>query len=307
MAIVITFICVIVLLAYLIVPGYMVSQKVLHPRVKTLEEAQRMREEDGIFKHEFLVGTRMEEIPLRSDFGYNIFAFVIYNQIPSDHIVILSHGVTCRSELMFRYLKIFLDMGYNVLFMDHRCHGRTGGDVVSYGYYEKHDLAKAFCWAKKHFSGRVGLHGESMGAGISMQAVELIDVDFLIEDCGYSSFGDEIHHNLKSTPFTCDAVHYLPSRLLIKLRGGYDIEKVSPAAAMMKAQMPALIIHGKRDSYVPYFMGEEIFNAIPHEKKRMYAPETEHAYSVKFDAMEYERQVKEFLSQNGLYFGTQER
>lgn len=303
MVISITLFCMVVFLAYVIVPSYMVSQKVLHPRAKTLEEAERMREEDGIFRPEFLAGTRREEIPLQPDFGYNIYVFVIYNKTPSEHTVILSHGVTCRSELMFRYLKIFLDMGYNVLFMDHRCHGRTGGDVVSYGYFEKYDLVKAVCWAKEHFSGRVGLHGESMGAGISMQAAELTDVDFLVEDCGYSSFGEEIHHNLKSTPFTCDVVHYLPSRLLVKLRGGYDIEAISPVMSMTKTKMPVLIIHGKKDSYVPYSMGEKIFNAIPHDKKHMYAPEAEHAYSVKYDTEEYENQVKEFLLRYGLYFG----
>lgn len=290
-------------LIYAFVPGYMVSQKVLHPRAKSLAEAEKMREDDDIFQLTDLDGTRREEISLRSDYGYDIYAFVIYNKLPSDHVVILSHGVTCRSELMFRYLKIFLDMGYNVLFMDHCCHGRSGGNVVSYGYFEKHDLEKTIHWAKEHFNGCVGLHGESMGAGISMQAAELIDVDFLIEDCGYSSFGAEIHHNLKTTPFTIDLIHYLPSRVLIGLRGGYDIEAVSPVSAMSKTKMPTLVIHGKNDTYVPYKMGERIFNAIPHDKKHMYAPEAEHAYSVKHDTKEYKKQIRIFLQQHGFYFG----
>jgi len=293
----------VVLLSYVMIPSYMVSQKVLHPRAKTLDEAEKMRNDDGIYKPEDLNGTRREDIALRSDFGYDIYAVVIYNKVPSEHAVILSHGVTCRSELMFRYLKIFLDMGYNVVFMDHRCHGRTGGDVVSYGYFEKYDLAKAVRWAKEHFNGRIGLFGESMGAGISMQAIELTDVDFLIEDCGYSSFGEEIHYNLRSTPFVFDAVHYLPSRLLIKLRGKYDIEAVSPVMSMAKAKMPVLIIHGKKDSYVPYTMGEKIFNAVPHDNKQIYAPEAEHAYSVKYDTREYKKQIKTFLMRYGLYFG----
>jgi len=292
-----------VLIAYVFIPSYMVSQKVLHPRAKTLEDAEKLRAEDDIFQPEFLDGTKKEPVPLKSDFGYDIHAFVIYNPKPSAHVVLFSHGVTCRSELMFRYLKIFLDMGYNVLFLDHRCHGQTGGDVVSYGYFEKHDLVKAVRWAREHFSGRIGLHGESMGAGISMQAAELTDVDFLIEDCGYSSFGEEIHHNLKTTPFTCALIHYLPSRVLIRLRGGYDIEKVSPAASMANTKMPTLIIHGTEDSYVPFYMAETIYRAIPHEKKHLYAPKAEHAYSIKYNPAEYERQIKLFLQKYDLYFG----
>ncbi len=292
-------------LAYFFVPSFLVAKKVLHPRAKTLDDVKRLHEEDDIFQPEFLNGTKKEELTLKSNFGYDIYAFVIYNQKPSNHVVILSHGVTCRSELMFRYLKIFLDAGYNVMFLDHRCHGRTGGPSVSYGYFEKYDLLKAILWAKAHFSGKIGLHGESMGAAISMMAAGLADVDFLIEDCGYSSFAEELRYNLIVTPGTRELIHYPSSRLIIRIRGHYDVEKVCPAEAVADTSMPILIIHGTEDSYVPFSMAETIFNAIQHNRKHIYAPKTGHAYAVKYDTVAYKHQIDSFLKKYDCYFGTE--
>jgi fermentation-respiration switch protein FrsA (DUF1100 family) len=294
---------IVLLVVYAISLSFCVARKVMYPRRKTLEDAAKLQAADDIYHPSDLDGTIREEVPLQSVYGYPIHAFIIRNAIPSEHVVILSHGVTCRSELMFRYLKIYLDMGYNVLFMDHRGHGQSGCKVVSYGYFEKHDLASAIHWAREHFSGRIGLHGESMGAGISMQSLELADVDFIIEDCGYSNFGDEIYWQLKKSRTGLAWLQYPCTRLWIRILGGYDIQAVSPIRSMRKATIPALIIHGTEDDHVPFMMASELYNAIPHSQKHLYTPEAGHAGCIKSNPAAYRQQVKTFLQTYGMYYG----
>lgn len=299
----IVLIIVVILMIYLALPSFMAAKRVLYPRRKTLDDVKEIHSMDSTVEVDYAIGLKKEDIILQSEFGYNIRAFVLYNPVPTEHIIIISHGFTCRSELAFRYLKIFHNMGYNVLFLDHRRHGETGGSSVSFGYYEKHDLAKAIVWAKEHFKGKVGLFGESMGAGISMQTVELADVDFLIEDCGYSEFAEEIRHQIGSVPGVFSAVHYPLARLWILLLGKYDVEKVSPKDAMKKAKMPVLVVHGTQDNYVPYYMADIIMKSIPHDNKRLYSPEAGHAQSISVNPAEYEKQIAEFLKEYNLYYG----
>ena len=178
---------------------------------------------------------------------------------------------------------------------------KLAGKKVSYGYYEKHDLAKAIQWAKSEHSGKVGLIGESMGAGISMQTIELEQVDFLVEDCGYSSFDQEVKHQFRRKRFVPVYPTYYFARLFVYMLGGYDVEKVSPINALQKIDIPIMVVHGDEDNYVPFYMASIVYDNIKSEHKKIFITEgTKHAMSYEDYPVEYQKQVDEFLRNSGL-------
>lgn len=285
-----------VILLYFIGIGAYTTNNVLYPKMKTDEYFEDIRNKYNSYEKKWYEDLGKEEFKIKSRYGYDINFTYIPNDTPSEHTIIICHGVTVRSEAVIKYLNMFLKNGYNALFIDHRAHGKTGGKHVSYGYYEKYDLQTAIKWVKDNHTGKIGLIGESMGAGICMQTVAIEKVDFLIEDCGYSSFEEELKHQYRGSRLSPVYPAFWITRLFIRLVARYDLKKVSPVEALKQVDIPILVVHGQEDDYVPFYMASTIYESIKSKDKMMYvAKGTKHALSYEDHPIEYQNKVYEFL------------
>lgn len=285
-----------VILIYFMGIGAYTTNNILYPKMKTDEYFEEIRNKYNAYSKEWYDELDKEEFKIKSRYGYDINFTYIPNDKPSEHTIIICHGVTVQSKAVIKYLNMFLKNGYNALFIDHRAHGKTGGKHVSYGYYEKYDLQTAIQWVKNNHTGTIGLIGESMGAGICMQTVAIEQVDFLIEDCGYSSFAKELKHQYKGSKLSSVYPGFWFTRLFIRLIAGYDLKKVSPVESLKKVDIPILVIHGEKDDYVPFYMSSIIYDSIKSKHKMLYvAEDTKHALSYEEHPIEYQNKVYEFL------------
>ncbi len=285
-----------VLLLIFIALGIESTIKILYPKMKTDEHFKEMLIKYNQYDEKWYNSLEKEEFYLKSQFGYDIHLTYVKNPVPTGHTIIICHGVTSRTDGVIKFLNMFIKNGYNALFIDHRAHGETGGKKVSYGYFERYDLAKAIKWAREQNGGKIGMIGESMGAGILMQTLLVEKADFIIEDCGYSSFDDEVKHQLKRVRFAPVYPTYFFTRAFVRLFGGYDIKRVSPVEALKQTDIPVMVIHGEKDDYVPFYMSSIIFNAVKSSYKMMYAAkDSKHAYSYEDHPEEYQMKVYEFL------------
>ncbi len=97
--------------------------------------------------------------------------------------------------------------------------------------------------------------------------VDPAQVKGIIADCAYTSAWAEFRYQLRTSfhlpPFPI--LHIC--NLYCKLFAGYSFHQAAPIAAVAKARVPVLFIHGKKDDFVPFFMRDQLYNACPTERQ----------------------------------------
>jgi len=186
--------------------------------------------------------------------------------------VIMMHGF--HSSALFEFAGIynyFHQEGYNILLCDMRAHGQSEGKYLTFGIKERYDCKKwveYICTELPNES--VWVMGVSMGASTVLMASGFTmpaNVKGFIADCGYTS-----PTAILSVSLTRD--YHLPAWLILpfadiftRIQAGFSIYDYSTLTAMKTNTVPILFIHGDKDTYVPYEMGEENFRACKAPKQ----------------------------------------
>ena len=213
---------------------------------------------------------------------------------------ILFHGYASVSLQMAPYAKMFYDMGYSVITPDARAHGESEGDYIGMGWLERPDVLS---WINSVIGtdpdAEIVLHGVSMGGATVMMAAgeDLPDnVKCIVEDCGYSSVWDEFRLQLKNV-FHLPAFPLLNTASLVsKIRAGYNFKEASSVKQLQKATVPMLFIHGDADTFVPFSMLDEVYEACASaEKEKLVVHDAAHGAAADTDPELYWNTVFTFV------------
>ena len=161
----------------------------------------------------------MEQVSIRSHDGYVLRARW-YPAENAERTVILAHGWHGAWNTDFSLSAPLLhNRGCNLLLIDQRCHGDSGGDLISYGIRERYDILSWLDYLTEQGIGLpVYLCGISMGASTVLMTAELPVADRvsgIIADCGYSTPDEIVSLALRNavgcmTAPTLAAVNHLP-------------------------------------------------------------------------------------------------
>ena len=247
-----------------------------------------------------------EKLFISSYDGLRLKATFLPAEEESNKTILAVHGYRNHGEREFAAMvRFYYEMGYNVLMVDDRGHGESGGDYVCYGWQDHFDVES---WIQ-YLIQRLGEDSEIFLYGISMGAATVMitagdslppQVKGVIADCGYTNIMEQFKHVLKTT-------YHLPSFPLIWLtrkvalrRAGYDIKNCDARKALEQAELPILFIHGDEDDFVPTVMSEENYEACASEYKELLLMEgAGHAQCYFVDTDLYEETVRAFLEQWG--------
>ena len=215
-------------------------------------------------------------------------------------IVIMFHGY--RSSAIRDGIGIFRfcqEEGYNILLVDQRAHGESGGKTITFGVKERYDCLDWVNHVVKHFGddSKIIIMGLSMGAATVLMAAGLelpVNVKGVIGDCGFSTPKDILCSTMRTMKLPVGPT-YLFAKLGASLFGGFDLEGASAKEALSKCKIPVLLIHGEADKIVPCRMSYENYEACVSEKDMLIVPEADHAMSYFLNREEYTRRVKGFL------------
>lgn len=190
-------------------------------------------------------------------------------------------------------------MGFNVLAVDQRAHGRSKGRVITFGILERKDCLSWAEYAVKRFGKQtpIVLSGLSMGAATVLMASSLDlpdNVSAIIADCPYSTPG-EIIRKVSTDLRYPQRLTYPFIRLGAKIYGGFDLEDHTAVEAVKTAKVPILLIHGEADHFVPCDMSREIFKNCHSPAQLHTFPDAGHGLSYMVDPIRYEAVTVGFL------------
>jgi alpha-beta hydrolase superfamily lysophospholipase len=161
-------------------------------------------------------------------------------------------------------LEKYLGLGFHVLAVDHRGHGKSEGEEICFGVKERYDMRDWLLELQKRYPQLpVFISGISMGATIALLAASLPDCPENLmgvsADCGYSHPQKEVCHVLKSKMNIPVFPLYHLADLICRQRAGFSFSDCDLTKEIQGVKVPVLFIHGLGDDFVP-----------PHHTKRMY-------------------------------------
>lgn len=244
-----------------------------------------------------------ERLTLTNRDGQKLAGYLMRPAEPSDIYVFCSHGYRCNGKREFcGFVQYYLKRGCNVLLVDHRASGESEGDIIGFGYYEAKDSIQWLDYLNETYGKDISIivHGVSMGSATVMLMSGADDlpenVKLIIADCGFTSAWDEFEAKLQSLKLPVWPILPLVNEINKRI-AGYDFKSDTDAvAAVKKAKVPMLFVHGTADGFVPCDMVYEVYAACGSENKELLLVEgAQHAGSVVTDPLSYEAKLDEMI------------
>jgi len=210
-----------------------------HPKVKNLDPTPIAFEYQEVFI------PSGNDIELRSWFSF---------KPQNKKTVLFFHGNAGELHARVYKLNKFSNMNLNFLIISWRGFSGNDGKPTEKGLYQ--DARKAVEWLEKKGINKkdIILYGESLGTGIAVELASKDNFSGIILESPYTSMVDM---GKRFYPF-------VPVSLLQRDRYN-SIKKIK------KIKSPILVLHGKADTLVPFYMGRKIYENA-NEPKYSYFP-----------------------------------
>jgi alpha-beta hydrolase superfamily lysophospholipase len=245
-----------------------------------------------------------QEVHFPSGDGTPLAGWFVPSRIGAGGTVILLHGYGQSRTAMLPHAAYLHAAGYNVLLLDFRASGRSGGRLVTFGMREPLDVRGAVNYLLQRSDidpARLAVQGVSLGASIAILAMA-DDPRLCLAVCesAFTSLNDMIARNfrqyirLPAFPFAA-AITFVMER-----RAGGSATAVQPEAAVRRLGSRAiLLIDAEHDTVNPPDSGPRLRAAASGPAEYWLVADADHAGAFAADPAEYARRVLAFYAQHG--------
>ena len=272
--------------------GNSIGSGILHPmklNAIRLEATQKMLARTGAEKEDFVV---------QAQDGVSLKGWKVRPPAPNGDWVLLYHGVSDNRTGVLGHAEFLLRNGYNVVMMDSREHGESGGEMCTYGWVERHDTVAITnaLWAGEKVRHLYAL-GVSMGAAIALQsaaieprieAVAAEDPFADLREVSYDYAGLDVSPTLGRTVFRPASILALNS---VRKEGGFEPDDVSPRKAVASRPFAVLLICGTSDHRIPCRHAQKIYESARGPKEIWVVKGAGHAAALGYAPAEYQKRV----------------
>ncbi|MBO4374391.1 MAG: alpha/beta hydrolase [Lachnospiraceae bacterium] len=270
-----------------------------HPRKNHPRNGYENKYEEG---RAWCMAQAMEDRFLTSRDGIRLHALWLRAEEP-ERIVLLSHGYRGSSFGDFANMAKFLhENGCDLLFVDQRCCGESGGRYITFGAKEQWDILDwTYMLASENDADLpIYLYGESMGAAAVLMAAghDLpARVRGLICDCGFSSMKQQLR-DIAAEWFHLDHIGLLLLRvdLFCRILADFRMSDSDTAKALSVNRVPVLFFHGKEDTFVSVKNSVRNHEACAAPNELVIIDKARHLCSAYADEGLYRKKVLEFFS-----------
>ncbi len=200
---------------------------------------------------------KVEKVKIKTSDDLELLAWYHVKDIKRFKTILYLHGNAGSLENRIHKINNFQYMDINFLLLAWRGFSKNEGKPTEDGLYE--DARSAVKWLKNKGikSADLIIYGESLGTGITTELAQTEKFAGIVLESPFTSM---IEAAKTKYPI-------FPIKLLLKDK--YESDK-----KIKNIISPILIMHGKNDTLVPFWMGEKLFN-LANEPKYSYFPEND--------------------------------
>lgn len=200
------------------------------------------------------LGVAYENVEFKTQDNITIRGWFIPNPKSEGKAIILLHGYPADKGNILPS-RLFLHKKYNLLFIDFRYFGQSGGKYSTAGKNEVLDVLAAVKFLQERHINRIGVWGFSMGASVALMAAPRTPaIKAIVAESGYARLDW-----MATDYFKIPLLRY-PLSALLRLWGilflGYDFKSVSPVTSASELTIPILFLHSKNDNVIPFYHAE---------------------------------------------------
>ena len=237
-----------------------------------------------------------ENVGFKTSDGIDIAAW--YSGVDSARgCVIFFHGISVNKSFLQDEASVFRQWGYNVLLVDFRAHGKSGGNTSTFGMKETDEVQKAFEFAQSRGNSRIILYGVSLGAGVCLKAVSenRVKPAAVIADMPFGTLRNHLKARAKVLGFPSEPFATLVT-LWIGIERGYNGFQHNVADYAGKVACPVLVEWGEQDHYVSRAEVEKVYASLASANKKfvVYA-NADHESFVNVDPNGWMNEMQSFL------------
>ncbi|HET9803941.1 MAG TPA: alpha/beta hydrolase [Candidatus Acidoferrum sp.] len=216
--------------------------------------------------------------------------------------VLLFHGVSDNRIGVVGQSEFLLQRGYNVVMMDTRSHGESGGPIATYGWLERKDtsaIVDALELTEK--PQHLFALGESMGAGIALQSAGNDSrIEAVVAAASFANLQEAAYDyaGLREYPWLGKTL-FAPGAWLMVYRGarlaGFPGAEVSSEKSVASRPFAVYIICDAVDHALPCRHSEMIFRAARGPKEFWRVPRAYHTAALGYEPDEFKKRVLGFF------------
>lgn len=204
-------------------------------------------------------GLTSKKLTLATSDGLKVVAYEVDNPTPKAVVIFLSGIHNPSVTAFYGHAKMLSDYNYASVLLELRAHGESEGDEIALGFKEYLDVQAVVDYLNRdsRYKGKpVVIYGLSMGGAVAINSIgEIPEIDGLISMSSFSSWEDVFCDNMvgMGAPEFLATIQKPFVMLYTTIKYGLGSFNVSPKEEIQKlGQRPALLIHSKGDSQIPY-------------------------------------------------------
>lgn len=217
-------------------------------------------------------GLDYEKIIVKTVDSLELHGFYIPSALDTTYgTIILLHGIGSCKENMLHLAAKFANEGYNTVPMDSRAHGESGGDYITFGYFEKNDVSSIVDYLEKEKGlTNIGIRGASMGGAIALQALENDQrLQFGIIECTFADLSDVVFDYQKlwlglESRFISNYTLNRAAKI-----ANFFANEIKPGESAKNIHQPVFYAHGDADANISVEYGKLIYKNLAAKNKEL--------------------------------------
>ncbi len=199
-----------------------------------------------------------ENINIRTEDNINLKGW-LHLKDPKKKTILFFHGNAGTLDNRIYKLNFLGNLDVNFLIIGWRGYSGSSGKPSEFGLYV--DAKSALNWlnSKGITDDKIILYGESLGTSVAIEVGQNRDFAGIILEAPFTSM---IDIGKKYYPF-------FPVELLLK-------DKYVSKNKIKNIKSPVLVMHGKKDNIVPFYMGKKIYDLANQPKFKYFPDDDDH-------------------------------